>query len=132
MGALGHWADYIEPCSGLPVRRNRLRLPRYLPCPAFTLLVEPYVQHAYMDINAVHCVCVGGSCEQGVSRGGSAVFSEVDCFEMLMRYATSNTGCCKVLHHPRWGSGVYPASIVSTAPLYEVESVLGKLSETMS
>lgn len=81
----GHWADYIDPCSGMP----------------------------------------------GLSRAGSSIFSEVDCFEMLLHYTVSNTGCCKVIHHPVWGSAVYPASIVALAPLYDVESALGALKEVM-
>ena len=59
------------------------------------------------------------------------MFSEVDCFATLLKYPTSNTGCCKVLHHPKWGSAVYPASVVTTAPLYDVESALDHLAETM-
>ena len=67
---LGHWADYIDPCSGLPMMTE--------------------------DCNKV--------------------YSEVDGFEVLLHYKTMNCGCCKVLLHPSWGSGVYPATMFTTAP----------------
>jgi hypothetical protein len=68
---------------------------------------------------------------QGLSRAGSSIFSEVDCFQLLLHYPVSNTGCCKVVHHPVWGSAVYPATIVALAPLYDVESALGALKDPM-
>lgn len=62
---------------------------------------------------------------QGLSCRGSTTFSEVDSFEHLLGYKTSNAGCCKVLHHPVWGSGVYPASVVTNAPLDMIVAALG-------
>lgn len=66
----GYWADYIDPCSGLPM----------------------------------------------LTEGCNKVFSEVDCMEVVLGYKSMNCGCCKVLLHPRWGSFVYPATIMTTAP----------------
>lgn len=71
LAAQGHWADYIDPCSGLPM----------------------------------------------VHKESCGVYGEVDALVSLLGYATSNAGCCKVVLHPRWGSAVYPASIVTKAPL---------------
>ena len=67
---LGYWADYIDPCSGLPM----------------------------------------------LTEGCNKVFSEVDCMEVVLGYKSMNCGCCKVLLHPQWGSFVYPATIMTTAP----------------
>ena len=67
---VGYWADYIDPCSGLPM----------------------------------------------LTEGCNKVFSEVDCMEVVLGYKSMNCGCCKVLLHPRWGSFVYPATIMTTAP----------------
>ena len=62
---------------------------------------------------------------QALSSRGSSVFSEVDAFELLLRYKTSNAGCCKVLHHPLWGSAVYPASLMTNAPLAAICDAIG-------
>ena len=66
----GYFADYIDPCSGLPSKGD-----------------------------------------------GNKVYGEVDGFELLCSYKTSDAGGCKVLLHPSWASAVYPASIFSTAPI---------------
>eukprot|EP00899_Mesostigma_viride_P010122 jgi/Mesvir1/19110/Mv12855-RA.1 len=78
LAAEGHWADYMDPCSGLPM----------------------------------------------VHRETQVVYSEVDSMEYLLGYKTANAGCCKVLLHPRWGSGVYPSTFFTTAPLDVVVSTL--------
>jgi hypothetical protein len=56
--------------------------------------------------------------------GTGGIFSEVDACELLLRYKTSTTGCCKVLHHPVWGSSVYPASLITTCPADVLEPLL--------
>ena len=75
----GHFADYIDPCSGLPSNGD-----------------------------------------------GNKVYGEVDGFELLCSYKTSDAGGCKVLLHPSWASAVYPASIFSTAP---IDLVLGIIKD---
>jgi hypothetical protein len=65
----GYWADWIDPCSGLPANTD-----------------------------------------------GNKVYGEVDGFELLCGYKTSNAGCCKILLHPEWHSAVYPASFFTNAP----------------
>jgi hypothetical protein len=74
----GYWADYIDPCSGLP-------------------MLTP-------------------NCNK--------VYSEVDGMEVMLKYKTMNCGCCKVLLHPKWGSGVYPASMFTTAPIELVNQII--------
>ena len=56
-----------------------------------------------------------------LSRGGGAVYSEVDGASALLRYRMEQAGCCSVVLHPQWGSACYPASCVTNA---RVEAVL--------
>ena len=74
LAARGHWADYIDPASGLP-------------------MLTP-------DCNKV--------------------FNEVQSAQLLLGYAVMDANCCKIICHPAWGSSVYPASILTTAPQDEV------------
>ena len=69
--AVGHWADYIDPCSGLSM----------------------------------------------VHKDSQSIYGEVDALVTLLNYQTTNSGCCKVVLHPQWGSAVYPASLFTKAPL---------------
>lgn len=46
-----------------------------------------------------------------VHRDSQHVYGEVDALVTLLNYQTTNSGCCKVVLHPQWGSAVYPASI---------------------
>ncbi|KAL1925755.1 uncharacterized protein VTP21DRAFT_638 [Calcarisporiella thermophila] len=48
---------------------------------------------------------------------GPSPYPDVSGIEQLLRYDTLNTGCCKVVLHPRWGSRMYPATLFTTAPL---------------
>ena len=79
--AAGHWADYIDPCSGLPMLT------------------------------------------QGQN---SKVYDEVTGMQLLLRFATQNAGCCKVLLHPQWGAAVYPATLFTTAPFEQLQAVLAR------
>ena len=67
----GHWSDYIDPCSGLPM----------------------------------------------IHRDSQAVYDEVSALSVSRGYKCSNAGCCKVVLHPQWGSFVYPATLLTAAPL---------------
>jgi len=49
-----------------------------------------------------------------------APYPEVDAFETLLRWRTSDAGGCRLLLHPRWGSAVYPATLFARAPLADV------------
>merc|ERR1712087_158229 len=66
----GHFSDYIDPCSGLPM----------------------------------------------VNKNNQCVYGEVDALSTLLGYKTTNSGCCKVILHPKWGTSVYPASMFTKAP----------------
>ena len=61
---------------------------------------------------------------QMVHKEGAGVYGEVDALVTLLGYATANAGCCKVVLHPRWGSAVYPASLLTRAPLEEALAAL--------
>lgn len=71
LAADGHWADYIDPCSGLSM----------------------------------------------VHKDSQSIYGEVDALVTLLNYQTTNSGCCKVVLHPQWGSAVYPASLFTKAPV---------------
>ena len=77
---LGHWADYVDPCSGLLM----------------------------------------------IHKESQAVYDEVSALSVLRGYECSNAGCCKVVLHPKWGSFIYPATVLTTAP---AEAVLEQLKQ---
>lgn len=76
----GFWADYIDPCSGLPA----------------------------------------------IAQESPAVYDEVAGCQALLKYDIHQTGPCKILLHPTWGSAVYPATLVTDAPLDRVSSLLDR------
>ena len=78
--AAGHWADYIDPCSGLPM----------------------------------------------LTKGCNKVYDEVTGMQLLLRFASQNAGCCKILLHPTWGSAVYPATLFTTAPFEQLRETLAR------
>lgn len=54
-------------------------------------------------------------------------YDEVDNIQKLLKYRILPTNCCRVLHHPLWGSAVYPASIFIYIPqAVKVEIGVGK------
>lgn len=104
--AQGYWADYIDPCSGLPMvgidldRRGRALCPDSFVRPLARLLARQ------------------------VHKEGNTVYGEVQAMVTLLGYKTANAGCCSVLLHPRWGSSVYPASFFAMAPVDKVEHAI--------
>ena len=52
------------------------------------------------------------------------IYGEVDALVTLLNYQTTNSGCCKVVLHPTWGSAVYPASIFTKAPAEELAAAV--------
>jgi len=56
-------------------------------------------------------------------RGGS-FYPDVIGGQMLLNYDVIDTGCCKLLAHPRWHTRVYPATLFTTAPLDVATAVL--------
>lgn len=83
--AQGHWADYIDPCSGLPVR------------PAAPQARWPKTPVA---CRRLRCLSHPVSRPQMVHREGSAVYGEVDALVTLLGYKTANAGCCKARRAP--------------------------------
>ena len=51
-----------------------------------------------------------------VNKASQSIYGEVDALVTLLNYQTTNSGCCKVVLHPQWGSAVYPATIFTKAP----------------
>jgi len=51
-----------------------------------------------------------------VNKASQSIYGEVDALVTLPNYQTTNSGCCKVVLHPQWGSAVYPATIFTKAP----------------
>ncbi|QDZ24838.1 methylmalonic aciduria/homocystinuria type D-like protein [Chloropicon primus] len=51
-----------------------------------------------------------------VHKESQAVYDEVAALSVLRGYKCSNAGCCKVVLHPNWGSFIYPATFLTTAP----------------
>jgi len=56
-------------------------------------------------------------------RGGS-FYPDVIGGQMLLAYDMIDTGCCKLLSHPRWQTKVYPATMFTTAPLDVATAIL--------
>ena len=52
-----------------------------------------------------------------INRDSQHVYGEVDALVTLLNYQTPNSGCCKVVLHPTWGSAVYPARLFAKAPV---------------
>jgi len=57
---------------------------------------------------------------------GPGWYPDVIGGQMLLRYDLINTGCCKLLSHPKWTTKVYPATLFTTAP---AEILYPKLSK---
>lgn len=67
----GHWADYIDPCSGLPVRPLK---PSDEQC-----MYAPFLQDLSDRMN-------DEIQSQMINQDGNKVFSEVDSAEQLLGY----------------------------------------------
>lgn len=82
----GCWADYVDPCSGLPMLHR---------------------EHAHR------------------------VYGEVDALTTLLGYATTNSGCCKIVLHPRWGSALYPATLFAQTDLQTLQQAIQEAQGTL-
>ena len=43
-----------------------------------------------------------------VHKDSQSIYGEVDALVTLLNYQTTNSGCCKVVLHPRWGARCTP------------------------
>ncbi|GIL74693.1 hypothetical protein Vretimale_2326 [Volvox reticuliferus] len=116
----GHWSDYIDPCSGLPVC---LRYGYFLKLTGpggchFLVKVVGFLTVPTGAQRNDFCIAHVPSCgiSQMIHTELNTVYPEVPALSILMGYQTANAGCCKVLLHPVWGSAVYPASLFTEAP----------------
>lgn len=100
--ARGFWADFIDPCSGLPMARAARSLWPSKRC------IPLHVWHQTSSAPSQRSKVNGG------------VYPEVQALSTLLNYRTSNAGCCRVVLHPKWATSVYPASLFAKAPLEEL------------
>lgn len=59
-----------------------------------------------------------------LSTAGSLQLDDVAIARTMLGYATLNHGNCSILLHPTWGSAVYPATLISSAPCYVLADVV--------
>jgi hypothetical protein len=48
-----------------------------------------------------------------VNKDSQQIYGEVDALVTLLNYQVTNSGCCKVVLHPTWGSGRAQCDIIS-------------------
>ena len=61
-----------------------------------------------------------------VNRDSQHIYGEVDALVTLLNYQTTNSGCCKVVLHPTWGSAVYPASMFAKCSAETLQAAIAK------
>lgn len=61
-----------------------------------------------------------------LSERGGEFYPDVIGGQMLLSYDVIDTGCCKLLSHPRWQTKVYPATMFSNAPLEILTPLLAR------
>jgi hypothetical protein len=61
-----------------------------------------------------------------------ATYSEVEGLALLLGYRTANAGCCKVILHPKWGSYVYPATLIARAPAEALKAAIKGAEEQLA
>jgi Methylmalonic aciduria and homocystinuria type D protein len=108
--AQGYWADFIDPCSGLPMITTDCNKVRTIYFGYFKVALVSDLYY-FVLINSPPPLL-------------HKVYSEVDGMEVLLNYKAHNAGFCKILTHPQWGSAVYPATIFTYAPRHIVIGLL--------
>eukprot|EP01080_Neovahlkampfia_damariscottae_P005854 gene5854-9682_t len=59
------------------------------------------------------------------SSQGGTLYSDVDSCEMLLKYKVDDVlGGCRMISHPNWKMNVYPATILTDAPLEKLIELL--------
>ena len=138
ISALGpdFFSDYIDPCSGLPMVHKESQTvydevgsrpsvpPLRGPIPLrSTRSPSAPIPHA-LDHPSTHPPIL--SLTHPLS---FPVPLQVSALSVLRGYKCSNAGCCKVVLHPNWGSFIYPATLVTTAPLDVLLGAIGGSSD---
>lgn len=59
-----------------------------------------------------------------LSERGGSFYPDVIGGQMLLNYDMIDTGCCKLLSHPKWQTSTYPATLFAAAPLEKVVTLL--------
>jgi hypothetical protein len=58
-----------------------------------------------------------------LSPPGPLALDDVAIAHMALGYDITNRETCPAILHPRWGSAVYPSTLLSSAPIYVLEHV---------
>jgi Methylmalonic aciduria and homocystinuria type D protein len=98
----GLWCDYIDPCSGLPVRYYQ---------PSLVLSAREQLRTSAWWL-------------QMRNRQYNQPYSEVDGLMVFQKYQVQNAGSCRVILHPSWGSSVYPATLFAKAPARTLQEAI--------
>ena len=129
--AQGHWADYIDPCSGLPMLHRdtgALRVQRA----AAPLASERGGREHARPAQSSRSGSSPPTPPPAPCCGAGAVYGEVEALSTLRGFRTQNAGCCKIVLHPRWGSNVYPASMFAKAPPEAVAAALQRAEAALA
>lgn len=62
-----------------------------------------------------------------ISREGEIALSDAALVEALLRLDVIDYGDCSLITHPRWGSALYPATIVTAASQEAIEPILNEM-----
>ncbi|MGV2828887.1 methylmalonic aciduria and homocystinuria type D protein [Myxosarcina sp. GI1(2024)] len=62
-----------------------------------------------------------------ISRQGDVTLNDTAAIEALLGFEVTDCGDCALITHPYWGSGVYPATIVTIASFPAIESILNEV-----
>lgn len=63
-----------------------------------------------------------------LSRPGELKLDDVAVVQACLGYSLTDSGGCSILHHPEWGSAVYPSVLVSSAHPTIIESIAGVIA----
>ena len=63
-----------------------------------------------------------------ISSKGSLTLNDNAVVNALLEFNLTKYKNCSLLTHPQWKTAVYPCTIVSTAPLERLESILLKIA----
>jgi hypothetical protein len=63
-----------------------------------------------------------------LSTPGELKLDDVAVVQACLGYSLTDSGGCSILHHPVWGSAVYPSVLVSSAHPMIIESIAGAVA----